>query len=82
MELKLKGIALNRSRNHTEDKENRQRSLGKDFYGQSVRIFKLKKESFFFPIQILIISLLRDDQRSHGPITHIAWGTCGFRTVH
>ena len=54
---------------------NRQRSLGKDFYGQSVRIFKLKKESFF-AIQILVISLLRDDQRSHGLIAHIAWGTC------
>ena len=29
-----------------------------------------------FPIQILIISTLRDDQRSHSLISHIAWGTC------
>ena len=27
-------------------------------------------------MQILIISLLRDDQSSHGLISHIAWGTC------
>ena len=34
----------------------------------------MKKESFF-AIQILVITL-RDDQRSHGLIDHLAWGTC------
>ena len=29
-------------------------------------------------MQILIISPLRDDQRSHGLISHIAWGTCVY----
>ena len=47
MELKLNGIALNRSRNHTEDKETDREVQERIFFGQSVRIFKLKKESLF-----------------------------------
>ena len=39
----------------------------------SVTVF----ENRFFPIEIFIISLLCDDQRSHALISYIVWGTRG-----
>ena len=47
MELELNEIALNRSRNHSEDKETDKGVQVRIFYWQSVRIFKLKKDTFF-----------------------------------
>ena len=77
MGLKLTVIALNRSKNHMGD-----RTTDK---GVQAGIFKLKQESFFFPIQILLISPLRNGRRdaqitAHPKVTvynsHRAWGTC------
>ena len=56
---------------------NRQRSSGKDFFTDNPFVFSNWRKKRFFPIQILIILPLHNDQRSAGLISHIAWGTCG-----
>ena len=55
---------------------NRQRSSGKDFFTDNPFVFSNWRKKRFFPIQILIILPLHNDQRSAGLISHIAWGTC------
>ena len=70
-------------RNHSQSLQkpqwrqvNRLRSSGKDFFIDNPFEFSNWRKKRFFPIQILIILPLHNDQRSAGLISHIAWGTC------